>query len=400
MTSISKNQINQWLREGTITQDQAQKMLADSAEYRKEQSSNILIVALSTIGSIFLGLGAIIFIASNWEVIPKMVKVLMLVVSTFGTYGAGYYFKYQKQNFPIVGESLIFLGALLFGATVFLIAQIYNINANSHVLVLIWLLGILPFIYGFSSSKIAGLAALLFYIWIGLYVYNGLNDIIKDKDFLMLPVLYLVSGVLMFGIGAMHYLSENLKSVARVYRLAGIKIVMISLFLLTFELFSGSHPFHSSLATSSQFTIGFVMFAILAIVLGVIALIFNPSKSSTNVLENLVALGLTGVSLLFFFFPATTNIYVLFFNLILFAIVFVLFFAGYQREDMQIVNVGMFWLSTLILFRYFDLFWDLLPRSLFFMVGGLILVLGGIAFEKKRRQLKAKFATTLIDLSQ
>ena len=59
---------------------------------------------------------------------------------------------------------------------------------------------------------------------------------------------------------------------------------------------------------------------------------------------------------------------------------------------MQIVNTGMFWLSALILVRYFDFFWDLLPRSLFFMVGGLILVLGGIALEKKRRQLKTKFA--------
>ncbi len=201
----------------------------------------------------------------------------------------------------------------------------------------------------------------------------------------------------MFGIGAMHYLSEKLKGVARVYRLAGIKIAMVSLFFLTFRFFSGFYEHYSffsrSLETSPQFTFGFVLFSIFAILLAVIALMFNPSKSSTNILENLVALGLAGIALIFFFFPATTNIYVLIFNLILAAIVFILLFVGYQREDMQIVNTGMFWLSALILVRYFDFFWDLLPRSLFFMVGGLILVLGGIALEKKRRQLKAKFAT-------
>ena len=70
-----------------------------------------------------------------------------------------------------------------------------------------------------------------------------------------------------------------------------------------------------------------------------------------------------------------------------------LLFVGYQREDMQIVNTGMFWLSVLIIVRYFDFFWGLLPRSLFFMVGGLVLVLGGIGLEKKRRQLKIKFTT-------
>lgn len=395
---VNKEQIDQWLRDGTITQEQANKMLADSSEYRKEQSSNKLIVTISTIGSILLGIGAILFVASNWVVMPNIMKILILVGSTFGAYYAGYFFKYQKQNLPKVGASLIFLGALLFGATVFLIAQMYNINANSHVLVLIWLIGVLPLVYAFQSSPIAGLSALLFYIWIGQFVFKGLDFYRAQGDFFKLPVLYLVSGVLLFGIGQLHYLSEKLKSVARVYRLAGIKIGMVSLFFLTFRFFSGHYEnygfFSKSLETSDQFTFGLILFSVVAILLAVIGLFFNPSKSSTNDLENSIALGLVSIALVFFFFPATTNIYVLLFNLILAGLVFTLLFVGYQREDMQIVNTGMFWLSALILVRYFDFFWDLLPRSLFFMVGGLILVLGGIALEKKRRQLKTKFTTT------
>lgn len=395
---VNKEQIDQWLRDGTITQEQANKMLADSSEYRKEQSSNKLIVAISTIGSILLGIGAILFVASNWAVMPNIMKILILVGSTFGAYYSGYFFKYQKQNLPKVGASLIFLGALLFGATVFLIAQMYNINANSHVLVLIWLIGVLPLVYAFQSSPIAGLSALLFYIWIGLFVFKGLDFYHAQGDFFKLPVLYLVSGVLLFGIGQLHYLSEKLKSVARVYRLAGIKIAMVSLFFLTFRFFSGHYGnysfFSKSLETSGQFTFGLILFSAVALLLAIIGLFFNPSKSSTNILENSLALGLASVSLVFFFFPATTNIYVLLFNLILAGLVFTLLFVGYQREDMQIVNTGMFWLSALILVRYFDFFWDLLPRSLFFMVGGLILVLGGIALEKKRRQLKTKFTAT------
>lgn len=395
---VNKEQIEQWLRDGTITQEQANKMLADSQEDRKEQSSNKLIVAISTIGSILLGIGAILFVASNWAVIPNIMKILILVGSTFGAYYLGYFFKYQKQNLPKVGASLIFLGALLFGATVFLIAQMYNINANSHVLVLIWLIGVLPLVYAFQSSPIAGLSALLFYVWIGLFVFKGLDFYRAQGDFFKLPVLYLVSGVLLFGIGQLHYLSEKLKSVARVYRLTGIKIAMVSLFFLTFRFFSGHYEnygfFSKSLETSEQFTFGLILFSVVALLLAIIGLFFNPSKSSTNILENSLALGLASIALVFFFFPATTNIYVLLFNLILAGLVFTLLFVGYQREDMQIVNTGMFWLSALILVRYFDFFWDLLPRSLFFMVGGLILVLGGIALEKKRRQLKTKFTAT------
>jgi len=95
---VDEKQIKQWLKEGTITRAQAKKMLADSSSYKKEQSSNKLIVAVSTIGAILLGIGAILFIASNWRTIPNIAKTLILVGSTFGAYYVGYLFRYQKQN--------------------------------------------------------------------------------------------------------------------------------------------------------------------------------------------------------------------------------------------------------------------------------------------------------------
>ena len=134
-----------------------------------------------------------------------------------------------------------------------------------------------------------------------------------------------------------------------------------------------------------------VIFAVLALIIAVINLFFNITKSETNILENGISLGLLAIAVIFFFFPATNNIYVILFNLILAGLIFTLLFIGYNRQDMKLVNIGMFWVSVLIVVRYFDFFWDLLPRSLFFMVGGLILVLGGIALERKRRQLKSQF---------
>ncbi|MSQ76893.1 MAG: hypothetical protein EXR97_00360 [Nitrospiraceae bacterium] len=59
---------------------------------------------------------------------------------------------------------------------------------------------------------------------------------------------------------------------------------------------------------------------------------------------------------------------------------------------MKLVNIDMSWLGVLVLVRYFDFFWELLPRSLFFLAGGLILVLGGMALEKKRRELRTQFS--------
>ena len=109
-------------------------------------------------------------------------------------------------------------------------------------------------------------------------------------------------------------------------------------------------------------------------------------------IEHPTNLALTVFVLIFFFFPsATTNIYVLLFNIIFVGLLVLMLYAGYRREDMRLINLGVFWLSAFIIFKYFDFFWKLLHRSLFFIIGGLILVLGGIALEKKRRELKKKF---------
>jgi uncharacterized membrane protein len=44
-----------------------------------------------------------------------------------------------------------------------------------------------------------------------------------------------------------------------------------------------------------------------------------------------------------------------------------------------------------VIARYFDLFWKLLPRSLFFILGGLLLLFGGVLLERKRRKILSSF---------
>ena len=370
------------------------KILTDIDQKSKEERSNKFIVAISTIGAILFGIGAIMFVASNWREIPDLMKVLILLGSTFGAYYLGYLFKYDKKNLPKVGISLFFLGALLFGASIFLIAQIYHINANAHSLVLIWLIGVLPLIYAFRSEPIAALSSLLFFIWIGLFIFRGGR--FNESMFLSFPVIYLSAGILLFSIGGLHYLEPQLAKIARIFRIAGIKIAILSLFLLTFKFFSGyiNNWLNNARALeemSSQLMIGIVLFSVLAFFGLVINLLFNPSQSKTNSFESGAALGLLSFTLLFFFFPTESSIYTVIYNLLFAGLTLFLIYIGYQKSDIKIVNTGVFWLSVFILAKYFDFFWDLIGRSLFFIIGGLILVLGGIAMERKRKQIKEDF---------
>lgn len=387
---IDQRQIEKWVKEGTITPQQAQKMIADISKASKETSSNKIIVALSTIGSIFVGIGAVLFVASNWNVMSSIEKVLVLVSSTFCVYYLGYYFAYQKNSYPKVGAALMFLGTLLFGATVFLLAQIYHINANHHTLVLVWLVCILPLVYAFRSLAIASLSALLSYIWLWLFAW-------KDWDsFFYFPSLFLIAGVLLFGIGGLHYLREELSEIARLYRIAGIKVAMFALFLLTFDDFCVyKSQAWMKMSTSGQITSVVVFLAVAAAVITTINLAFKIVKTDTLRLENTIAYGLIAMGAMVFFLPATTKfygcLYAVIFNVVLAGIIFVLIYVGYNREDIKLVNIGMGYLTLLVIVRYFDFFWDLLPRSIFFIVGGIILVLGGASLEKKRRELKKSF---------
>ena len=392
-TMIDEKQIRKWLESGTITQEQAQKMIADVDQKSKEVRSSKFIVAISTIGAVLFGLGAILFVASNWQKIPDLMKVLIFLGSTISAYYLGYLFKYDKKNLPKVGASLFFLAALFFGASVFLIAQIYHINANAHLLVLIWLIGVLPLVYAFKSEPIAVLTSVLFFLWSVLFIFR--TGIFNDNIFFYFPVIYLSTGTLFFSIGGLHYFKPQLIKIARIFRISGLKIAMLSLFLLTFTAVSGD-----IVATlegnndrgSSQLMTGIVLFSTLAIIGLIINLFFNPSQSKTNSFENGTALGFLVLTLLFFFFPAKSSVYTIIYNLLFAGLTLFLIYIGYQRSDIKIVNTGIFWISIFVLAKYFDFFWDLMDRSLFFIVGGLILVLGGIAMERKRRQIKEDFA--------
>ena len=392
---IDEQLINKWLKERVINKSQAKRMLYDVSTHKKERSSNKFILTISTIGSILLGIGAILFIASNWREISNLMKVIMLLGSTIGAYYFGYLLKYQKQNLPKVGISLMFLGALLFGATIILVSQIYNLNANNHVLVLIWLIGVLPLVYALNSMAMGGLASLLFFIWIGLF-FNQENTwwffSILGK---YTPFVFFISSIMLFAIGGMHYTSEKLNDIARIYRIAGLKVMLISMLFLTFNWISqeSGRVAHDFFVVRGEF-IGpwMIVFSAIAIAILIKNWFFDKSENVSSI-EGPVGIGLIILVLISFFFPSSTNVYVIIFNLVMFGLTILLVYAGYQREDMKLVNMGVFWIAVFIVMKYFDWFYELLPRSLFFLAGGIILLVGGIVLEKKRKNIKEQFTS-------
>lgn len=388
--------ISRWLTEGVISQPQAERMQTDALAFKKERSSRKLVTLFATIGALLLGVGAFLFMAANWWMMSSLVKVITILLATAAAYYGGYVVRYEKANYPLVGNALLFLGSMLFGVSIFLIAQIYHVNANSHALVLVWLAGILPLVYCFQNRAIAGLSTILLYIWIGLYVFRGFTVGASSNNFIALPALYLVSSIFMFSLGGIHSLKEEWRGCARVCRLISLKVAMISLFLLTFKVFSGEwHHYLNAVESlsrvTSQFRLSFALFYVAAIVGQVIMVGWNTKRDWRVWTEIVLGCGILGLTGLYFYFPLEMSVYTVLYNVAYVAMVLAILVVGHRTEDMKLINLGLSSMALFVMVRYFDFFWDLMPRSIFFMIGGLILVVGGVAMERQRRVLSDSY---------
>lgn len=395
---VDEKQIGKWVEDGTITKKQAEKMLADDKEYSKEKSSNKIISIVSIIGSVLIGLGAITYIAANWGKMHDVIKTLIMVALTLASYYTGYMFAYEKKNYPRVGRSLMFLGALLFGSTIFLIAQIYNINANSHTLLLIWLIGVLPLVYALRSRSLAVLSSLIFIAWLGFYTADILSMGMFSGGFGSLPVIFLLGGLILFGFGGINYTYGSLKGIARTFRLLGIKTILIALFFLTLRWVHGFTWRDTWEATRwAEGTLSNLVLA-LAVIAAITLIgnyIINSKRLNTIVLESIVGGILLISSVMLTYVQLYGQYYWIFFNIFFAGLMVVLIIAGFRREDIALVNLGLFWVGLFLVVKYYDFFWNYMDKSLFFTLGGLILLFGGISLEKKRRKIKTDFKKSI-----
>lgn len=388
---MDDNQIKKWLSEGKISEEQASMMIAENTAAAKEKSGNRFLDVISVLGSIFLGIGIIWIVASNWDGMPDIVKIIVLLGSTGGLIYLGYEIGFNKKTFPKTGHSLILLGSILFGSSIFLIAQIYNVEANASYLIFLWLVGILPLVYIFQSHLITFLSCIVFCLWFNSIIFEDFNDF-DAKGIAFITFFYQAFGLLLFSVGSLHYFLEKYSKVARAYRLIGIYLVICILFALTFRIsFIGLEQLSSEL-TANPMMIS-VIFGFIAVLLG-INLKFNPSKSDSNVLENTIALAI--LTLIYALNLAIEleqyyTVFWLLFNILFVGLIVVLFRIGYNRRDMKLVNIASISTFFFLIFKFFDIFSNLLFNGIAWLLFGIALLAGSIFFEKKRRKIRDKF---------
>jgi len=137
----SKEFIYKTLLENGHSLDEIQSAFESfSLENKKDDQQKKVINIVIAIGILFVAAGIFSFIASNWQAMAAAAKVTVILFFMLLFYAVGWYLK-EKTAYLRTGEGLILLGNIVYGAGIFLVAQIFNVRADWPDGFILWMIG-------------------------------------------------------------------------------------------------------------------------------------------------------------------------------------------------------------------------------------------------------------------
>lgn len=166
-----------WQAEGLIDGTQYQQLETRYQFTNLETvAHNRFILVLLGVGSTLLGLGIITLVAAHWQALSREAKVTLLLSLFVGINVAGFYlWRQPRARQQRLGQFFLLLGALILGANMALLAQMFHVGGSIYGLLLAWGLGVLVMAYGLQITTLGGLALLLTGLgyWQGVLVSEG-----------------------------------------------------------------------------------------------------------------------------------------------------------------------------------------------------------------------------------
>jgi uncharacterized membrane protein len=167
------NELSLWRRDAIVSEQQAQRIadLYEGASELADKGRSRAVFSLMSAAALLVGLAVLLLIGHNWEQLSRGVKLAMVLGTIALTHAAGFFLRYQR-NARALSENVFFLGCLFYGAGIWLIAQVFHLNAHYPDGVWWWALGVLPFALCLETRLLHALFVALLAIWAGVEVLN------------------------------------------------------------------------------------------------------------------------------------------------------------------------------------------------------------------------------------
>lgn len=338
-----KDELQHWTDAQIITEEQMKDV---AALYAVKEKMNFIRILL-TIGSVLIGLGILSFIASNWAYMGKAEKYLLILAIYIGVN----YVSFRTANlYPKTSRSLTYLGILTFGAGIFLVGQIFHYGGHFSQAFLLWAVGTLPMALLYKDKLLFIFSGILLMVYVnGSFVLDRLPVLL----FILVPVYYYSIRYFKYHQAAVFF--ANLLVLNSIWRLTDYTgladlYILLFFFVIGVIMYFAAVPFGRSVFKLQ----GGLLFGIL----GLLLTISELWKS---------ALSFNASDLASIFFAIGYAVF--------------LFYLTRKQDLLSLVFICM------LIFRYYvDTMYDFMPKSLFFILSGLLLSGFGYWFERSRRK--------------
>ncbi|WP_342394394.1 DUF2157 domain-containing protein [Salipaludibacillus daqingensis] len=381
-----KRKLYQWRDEGFIDQASIERILA----FEKQQPQKKKVPLLLMISLIFLALAIFSFIAANWQLMPDLLKVSLVLLLMWIFYGLGYAAERKQFGWPILFR---LIGLAMFAASIIVTAQTFHFSLSNSVLPWAMFLAALGhyFYWRHMSYTLVGFffglqvltSALPAISWVewGLFIAITLAWFYFSKE--ALPIVF--SWLLLFGSGLMLWsLIDYTSALWPIWTLFTLVFLLILApqkepILRPLYLIIGAIQLIVYLGVRGEANLSFIDFSWLEVILlAVVSIgIFGLCFIKFRTISWIAILGTVGLLLV-----DDTAIGI--------AIVAQLSALSYlimaQRQERSL-TLGFVYFIIVQFVIYVIYVWERLDMSLFFLIGALLLfILSGIGWWINRKK--------------
>lgn len=389
--------LDRWVDDGLLPRELAGRLRESLDSYGDPHKGSGAIRILVFVGSILIGGGLLLFIASQWgDQSPTSRLILLLAIYSVIVAAAAVA---DRQNLADTAQGLWFVASVAAGTNIFLVGQIFNLPLNYWQGTLLWL--IVTLAMGWASPSLAqgwlaiALAVLtlgwisvpssrFFDQWAFLWEGEGIRPLAAlvgvgfiagsvlgaetDFEFLLRPARAIGALLIAVPLTVSTFHSEAFAAVFQMdFRIFHAAVIVGALGVITLGWLRRPNP----IVGYALVTIG----ALLAVLLPQTAASENDSLYNS---DNLPWLAQT--------FKDSALLYGLY-TAVIFGLAIATIIVGQRYKLPALVNAGIATVAVLTISIYIGRLAGTLATSLAVLLGGVLLVGGAILLERKRRDL-------------
>jgi uncharacterized membrane protein len=167
------SELDVWRAAALVSEDHAAAILClyETPLDRHARRRSWLLATLVSLAMLLFGAAALLLVSFNWHSMPAALKLAVIFGSVIGAHSLGFYLRY-RAGAPRLGEAMFFLGCLLYGAGIWLVAQVFHMSAHYPDGFFWWAIGVLPFAILLDSLALHALAVALLASWCGTEIIS------------------------------------------------------------------------------------------------------------------------------------------------------------------------------------------------------------------------------------